>query len=399
MSPLLCHVADLHITDRSGESGATLSEQVDICKWIGTDAASAGASVMLVAGDVFDRASTPAERNAAIEVFLAWSEMMPVVVVRGNHDRPGELAFLGKLKSHFPIYVRERPDVIDVGDCTVACLPWPSKASVVEFYGTDSTTETANRAGAALAMLLHGFTAQFVKGRTSVLLAHAELHGASMDSGQPLGPEADLPLAAGDLIDTGADYIALGHIHRHQIIDGRICYAGAVRQTNFGEDGRKGYCLVDVQPGLKPHIEHRQGPGHSLVTLDYHWGLDDMVEVGSQALVNDDGTRIDNIDDAQDVASSGDAIRIKYEVRSEDREAALAQAEKAKARWLALGMRSVKIDASTIATTRARSQEIRKAKTTADKMEALWSSNGGRPQRATEQIEKLNDIEREGTVK
>ena len=58
---LIAHVADTHLTARTGETGMTLEEQVELLRWIGQDAYEHGAELLVHAGDLFDALSTPAD--------------------------------------------------------------------------------------------------------------------------------------------------------------------------------------------------------------------------------------------------------------------------------------------------------------------------------------------------
>ncbi len=384
---ILAHVADLHLTERRGDSLATLDEQVEWLEWIGDDAKANGAELMLVAGDVFDGLSTPAERNAAILLFTEWSKLMPVVIVRGNHDRPTDLNYLSHMRAHNTIYVAESPDVIEVGGATIACLPWPRKANLVAAMGATSGLAVDAMAAQAMRNILSGFAARFAGDSSTgprILLAHAELGAALTDSGQPLAGKADIELSVGDLVETGADYVALGHIHKHQVLGERVCYAGSPRQCTFGEEGPKGYCLVDVERGREPRIEHRRGPGRDLVTIEAVWDPEkDSLRPEGGGLIEDEPVE------------PGEAIRLMYAVCEDHKCRAAKQADTARERWISSGAHSVKLDARVIATHRVRSEEIREARTNTDRLAALWASRGSKPGRAEQIIGKLSQLESE----
>jgi DNA repair exonuclease SbcCD nuclease subunit len=366
---IVAHVADLHIDERKGDSGESLDEQVERLLWIGDDAYKEGAGLVLVAGDVFDHLSSPAERNAAIDVFTSWASRMPVICVYGNHDRPGDLDFLPWLRSKYPIRVFSRPDIA-VGPVVVACLPWPRKSWLAA-----AGVEDVNAAAVAgMRSILTGFAAQFRDLEAPrVLLAHAELGCALTDSGQPLVGRADLELSEADLLWSGADVVCLGHIHKHQVLaGGRIVYAGSPRQTTFGEDAQKGYCLIDLSDS-PPAIEHRRAPGRELVTVEARW----------------DGEAMDFVVEAETLPRDA-IVRVLAEFPEDARAKAAAQIE-SYVGWL--DGRTVKRDLRVLPTSRVRSEGIRLARTNADRVKAWWAASGETPDRAEAILEKLGEIE------
>lgn len=373
MEPIItAHVADPHITEKKGDSQATLEEQVEILRAIGSDAVEHGATLMLVAGDVFDSSATEAEQNAADDVFRYWAQDFPVAVVLGNHCAPGALDGLAKLRTKHEIMVWSRPivgGVANIAGVSIAPLPWPRRQWLVAKMAATSALEVARVAGEAMRAILLGYTAAFAReGGPRIILGHLELGAATLDSGQPAVGRCDIEIAQADLEGTGADYVALGHIHKSQTIGDRIRYAGSPRQTSFGETGEKGYSLVTVERGKPPVIEHRHIPSRQLITI----GLDDKAP---------DTTRA--------------SVRLVYEVAEDARKQAAERAEKVKAEWLAAGAHSVKIDARTIVTSRVRSLEIQAAKTTAEKVSAYWTAKGAEiaPSVRERLLDKLSEIE------
>jgi len=371
---LIAHSSDLHITETAPESGATLEEQIETLMWLGHDAACSGARVMVCAGDIFDKVSTVAERNAALSVFTSWAESMPVVIVGGNHDEIHDLRWIGRLDTEHNIYVAERPVLFEQDDWAVACLPWPRKGQVLDFAPGSSPAELVQIAKSGVQAILAGFREKSLYWDCPLILAaHAELGAASMDNGQPVAGRCFVELGVEDLLDVGADYVALGHIHKHQILgDGRICYAGAPRPTKFGETGAKGYCLVDVIKGEAPKITHRRAPYRELITVtaDAAGAFDDW-----------------------DLEASGNSIRLQYTADASDREQARTRAENLKIQLLANGAASVKIDGRTTATHRVRSATVSGAATVSDKLGALWDAREQTPGRSVEILAKLEQLE------
>ena len=188
-----------------------------------------------------------------------------------------------------------------------------------------------------------------------------------------------MALSEGDLLDINADAILLSHIHLHQVLgDGRIVYAGAPRPTRFGEESAKGYCLVGVERDRPPIIEHRRAPYRQLVTLRGEWS-----DANPDVLCFPNAT----------TAARGSAFRLVYDTPQDKRGQADVIARAIRDDLLASGAHSVRLDPRVTAIHRVRSETIREARTTADRVRALWAARGEEPSRAVQILEKLSGME------
>jgi exonuclease SbcD len=64
-------------------------------------------------------------------------------------------------------------------------------------------------------------------------------------------------LLPGNVADPAFDYIALGHIHRHQVLSEEppVVYAGSLERLNFSDEGDgKGFYLVEIKTNKKTGI-------------------------------------------------------------------------------------------------------------------------------------------------
>lgn len=373
---IIGHCADLHITESRTEA-ARLEEQVEWLLWLGKDAEEQGAVAMLCAGDVFERKSEPLERVAAADVFTAWAARMPVLVVYGNHDVGKDLDFLGRLRTKHQIRVFEGPSVFRGFGASVACLPWPKRANLAARLGAGDNIGQA--LADALKMILNGFRLELAESKSpTILLSHVELGGAALDQGQPVAGKCEVAIHDHDLLDVGADYVALGHIHKRQTLHDRIHYAGSYRPTTFGQDESKGYSIVTVEKGEPPKVEHRRAPYRPMITHTIKW-LGDSLEIPMAA------------------SSVGSAVRLVWEVDESNRAKARADAEEIKAGMLRDGIHSVKLDQKISTVHRVRSEEISKARTNTDRIEAWWAARGDRPERAAQMLDKLGELESEAS--
>jgi DNA repair exonuclease SbcCD nuclease subunit len=298
------------------------------------------------------------------------------VVVYGNHDRPGDLEYLSYLRTDFPIQVVSRALIANpVDGISVACIPWPRKAWLAGKLAPD--VDVGEEAIRALGSILTGFEASFAKlPGHHVLLAHAEIGAAKLDSGQPVAGHADVELSLDDMHRTGAEYIALGHIHKRQTIRDKVCYAGSPRQTTFGQDTDKGYVLFDLSNGELQYID---APGRRLHTAELSWDGGEL--------------RGDTVDLESGQTLVGQSVRIRYTVDSSEAAMAMAEAEKLREKMLAQGAHAVKLEPTVNTTHRVRSEEIQYASTNADRIRAWWSSRNETPARSEHIIAKLGELE------
>ncbi|MEG1536902.1 MAG: exonuclease subunit SbcD, partial [Clostridiales bacterium] len=91
------HVADLHIGKKIHEFNL-LADQVFILKQMVALAVREQPDVLIIAGDVYDKAIPPAEAVMAFDEFLTdlAANQVPVLLIAGNHDSPERLHFGGR---------------------------------------------------------------------------------------------------------------------------------------------------------------------------------------------------------------------------------------------------------------------------------------------------------------
>lgn len=384
--PRVVHVADSHFCEAS-----RFDECIAMHNWITDWAVSNRADLVVHSGDLFERRSTPAERDAA----AGWLQSLPcpVVLVRGNHDPDGDDDFMRRLHSIHGIHTAESPRILCAGGVHVACLPWPRKSALLAMIGDVPQEQAGRVAQEALRDVLRGLGSQLgeLDQETGarlprLLVAHAMVRGSVTSHGQPL-IGSDMELGIEDLALARCDGYALGHIHRHQWWDvggGQAVYPGSPRRTAFGEVEEKGFVVWDMDDTLAASWEFVPLPCTPMILVetewhDLHFGISGAVDPGFCTF--------------DEPEARGAEIRFRYHVASEHREAAAREASAIRDRWLSRGAVSVKIDPIIEVTTRARAPEVARATSLEEQLDAHWQSTGGVPARREQLLAKLEEID------
>jgi exonuclease SbcD len=268
----ILHTADWHVgkvlkgRPRLDEHRAVLADLVRI-------ADEEDADLVIIAGDLFETSTpSPQAQGLVMSTLLALrGDGRAVVALAGNHDNQ-ELVdrvyrpVLGELGVH----VVGRPKRPDRGGtitmttrggetARIAALPFlpyrfAVRAAEVVLHGSaDHGLDYARQVAAIIGALTGGFTGDTV----NIVTTHGTLLGGRRGGGERevqtlLGYE--LPAT---VFPASAHYVALGHLHRYQEIDGPcpIAYSGAPLALDFGEESNEPVALmVTATPQSRAHV-------------------------------------------------------------------------------------------------------------------------------------------------
>ncbi len=341
-------------------------ECIAVHAWMVDQARELKIDVFLCPGDVFDAASSPRERQAVAEFFTAMAEVCPVVISKGNHDRPLDVAFFRRLKTRHPIIVEEACGVHYVGGAAIAAMAWPERAHLLAALGDSATADLGMRE--ALQAALRGLGQQLAQhDGPRILLGHFMVDGSVSSTGQPL---LGMPINVGlsDLALAGAGLTVMGHIHMAQRFElpgaGPAFYTGSPFRTDFGQLEPKTILFAEFDGQRLVQTREIETPCAPMLHLD-----------GSLERVA--GRTFFAVGPHADVR--GAEVRLRYRVETDDRATARQLAEEAKAKLLDRGAVAVKVEEEVIATKRARAPEVARAVSIADKLDAHWASIGYDP--------------------
>lgn len=213
------HIADVHLgavpdsdkpwgEDRAKEIWKSMEHIIDVCN-------EEEADLLLIAGDLFHRQPKVRELKE-LDYLFSKLEKAQVVLMAGNHD------YLS-LRSNY----RE--------------FPWNDRVHM--FYGMDPQVmvfpEIDTRVY-GLSYLQRDISESLYddlkpedKNGYHILLAHG-------------GDEKNIPINKKKLQTSEFDYIALGHIHKPEIISEKMAYSGSLEPLDKNETAERGYILGNI---------------------------------------------------------------------------------------------------------------------------------------------------------
>lgn len=213
------HIADIHIgmmpdikkswsKERMNEIMQSFLEVIETCNREQVD-------LLLIAGDLFHKQPLLRELK---EVNYAFSKLLRtrVVLMAGNHDyiSPASNYRDFKWNENVSMFMSSELESVTFDDINT------------RIYGMSYFERNISEAK-------YNHIKPCIDGKINILLAHG-------------GDERNTPIDRKLLMNAGFDYIALGHIHKPEIISKGMAYAGSLEPLDRNETGEHGYILGEI---------------------------------------------------------------------------------------------------------------------------------------------------------
>lgn len=172
--------------------------------------------MLLIAGDLFHRQPLRRELKE-LDYLFSKLTMTEVVIIAGNHD------YL-KRDSYYRTFQWSK-NVHMILDREIQCVEFPAYSLAIYGMSYDTKQITEECYCDAFAQRRQPY---------EILLAHG-------------GDDSHIPIKKENLLGLGYDYIAMGHIHKPQIIcPDKIAYAGALEPIDKNDTGAHGYIYGEI---------------------------------------------------------------------------------------------------------------------------------------------------------
>lgn len=216
--------------------------------------------LVFFAGDAYKtREPSPTYQKAfASKIYELACANIPVVLLVGNHDFPGALGKAHTLEIYPTLNVKNvymvGDEIITIetksGPIQIAGLPWYTKQQLLSKEDLKLPFEKMHqKLSEALAGKVEFLSSKIEPKIPSILLAHATVEGATYGSERSVMIGSDIILPISSLRHNRFNYVALGHIHKHQEISKNppVVYAGSIERIDFGEEKEdKGFIIVNI---------------------------------------------------------------------------------------------------------------------------------------------------------
>jgi exonuclease SbcD len=281
----ILHFADLHLgvesygrldpatglSTRLGDFLSALDRLVDYALENGVD-------LVLFCGDAY-RSREPTQtqqREFARRINRLATNGIPVFLLIGNHDLPNAVGRATSTEIFDTlavknVYVSNRPQIHTIptksGKVQIVSLPWLRRSALL--IREETKNLPFDQINQKLQQVLTGVIAAKAKELDpelpAVLAAHVWVAGSKVGSERTMTIGQEHALMLSNVAHPAFDYIALGHIHKHQVLSQSppVVYAGSLERLDFGEaEDEKGFYLVEIEEG--------EAAGKRAVSFDFH---------------------------------------------------------------------------------------------------------------------------------
>ena len=234
--------------------------------------------LVLFCGDAYKsrEPSQTQQREFAKRIKRLSTSGIPIFLLIGNHDLPNAIGRATTTEifdtlAVTNVYVSNRPDIYRIptksGTIQIVSLPWLRRSALLskEEAKNLNLEQINQRLQQILTNIITANIPKLDAGLPSILAGHVWVSGAQVGSERLMTIGQEQVLLVSNVAHPAFDYIALGHIHKHQVLSNNppVVYSGSLERLDFSEEeDDKGFYLVEIEPDKET--------GERRVVLDFH---------------------------------------------------------------------------------------------------------------------------------
>ncbi|MFW2380920.1 MAG: exonuclease SbcCD subunit D [Acidimicrobiales bacterium] len=256
----ILHTSDWHLGRSFGTYGL-LADQEEFLEWFVATAVEHAVELVVIAGDIYDRTTPPAEAMRAFNrtVDALNKAGIEVAAISGNHDSPDRVAMYHAFTETSGLILRGGyPDGADVvirnfsdGPLAIAAIPFLDPRMMPPGFSLLDPADGPFSHNRVVTACAEAALAAIPPGMRSLSIAHGFIAGAKgCDSERtPVASVGGTDHIGAEVFE-GFSYTALGHLHRPQTVRGSetIRYSGTPLPYSFSETDPKSVVLVEMDP-------------------------------------------------------------------------------------------------------------------------------------------------------
>ena len=266
----ILHFSDLHIgvenygridpatglSTRLGDFLGSLDEVVEF-------ALNEQVDLVLLAGDAYkgrDPSQTH-QREFARRLHTLSSAGIPVFLLVGNHDLPNASSRANAVEI-FPtlqvpnVHIGDNLQTYNIstpaGPLQVVAVPWPRRGGILTREESRGLTieEVRQRIEEVMTIGIQARVDALDPDIPAILSGHVTINGSTVGTERSMMLGNDHVLLVSAVHRPELEYVALGHIHKHQVLRREppmVVYSGSLQRVDFSEEGDdKGFCVIDL---------------------------------------------------------------------------------------------------------------------------------------------------------
>lgn len=266
----ILHFADLHLgVETYGHLDAATGLNSRFLDFLNTldrlvdYAVQTHVDLVLFCGDAYKtREPTQTQQREFARRIRCLSESgIPVFLLVGNHDLPNAMGRATSTEifdtlAVSNVYVSNKPEVSCIptksGIIQIATLPWLRRSALLsreDLKSLDLESLKKKLEDILTGIILH-HASELDSKLPAILAAHVWVVGSVLGSERSMSLGMEHGLLLGNIANPAFDYIALGHVHKQQVLNTNppVVYSGSPDRIDFGEEADdKGFFEIEIK--------------------------------------------------------------------------------------------------------------------------------------------------------